>query len=52
MADMKLHVEFDHKSLQRGSEFLKAALSSIPLHVCVLIKYEARLTEIDFVYLI
>lgn len=49
MADTKFHVGFDHKSLQRGSEFLKAALSSVTLHVCVLIKYKARLAGNDFV---
>lgn len=49
MADMKFHVEFGHKSLQRGSEFLKAALSSITLHVCVLIRHKARLAGNDFV---
>lgn len=49
MADTKFHVELDHKSLQRGSEFLKAALSSLTLHVCVLIKYKARLAGNYFV---
>lgn len=33
--DTKFHVELDHKSLHKGSEFLKAALSSVTLHVCI-----------------
>lgn len=45
----EVHVELDHKSLQKGSEFLKAVLSSVTLHMCVLIKYKARLPGNDFV---